>query len=162
MLTGESTRFFPPAVSKLTSSRRILLLSLSFCLFQTILFAQPPIEWDDAYGGTNFEELQGLHQTVDGGFIYGCSSPSNVNSDISVPPIGGGDFWLVKTDANGTILWDNRYGGIDPEVIQEVQPTSDGGYILGGWSFSGISGTKTEMNNVKWSTLLTGESIYLP
>ncbi len=147
MQTGKSPGFFPPCYLKLTHFRLHLLALLFFAFFQSNLIAQPPIEWDDAYGGNNFEELQGLHQTPDGGFIYGCSTPSNISVDVSEPPIGGGDYWMVKTDAEGNILWDKRIGGDKAEVIQEIQPTSDGGYILGGWSYSGISGDKTEINN---------------
>ena len=85
MQIGKSIRFFPPVTPRLTSYRAAsLLLCLSFCLFQNNLFTQPPIEWDEAYGGNNYEELQGLHQTVDGGYIYGCSTPSNPNADILI------------------------------------------------------------------------------
>jgi len=147
MQKGKSHRFFPPGCLKLTRYRLHLLTLSILCLFQTNIFAQPPVEWDDAYGGSNFEELQGLHQTADGGYIYGCSTPSDPNADISEASIGGGDYWMVKTDADGTILWDERIGGTAAEVIQEIQPTSDGGYIMGGWSYSDANGDKTEANN---------------
>ncbi|MFT5765479.1 MAG: hypothetical protein ACI8X3_002916, partial [Saprospiraceae bacterium] len=143
----KSHRFFLPVCLIPTRSRLHLLPFLFFCLSQITLFAQSAIEWDEAYGGSSYEELQGLHQTPDGGFIYGCSTPSLANTEISEAPIGRGDYWLVKTDAEGNILWDERIGGNETEIIQEVQPTSDGGYILGGWSFSGINGDKTEANN---------------
>jgi gliding motility-associated-like protein len=143
----KSQRFFPLVCQILTCSRFHLLPFLSFFLFQITLFGQSSIEWDEAYGGNSYEELQGLHQTPDGGFIYGCSTPSLPNTDISEASIGGGDYWLVKTDPDGGILWDERIGGFEAEVIQEVQPTSDGGYILGGWSYSGISADKSEANN---------------
>src|SRR3954467_14720557 len=40
--------------------------------------------------------------------------------------------------------WDKRYGGSDYEALTDFQQTADGGYILGGFSRSQISGDKTE------------------
>ena len=40
--------------------------------------------------------------------------------------------------------WDFRFGGSSPDEQQSVRQTSDGGYILGGRSSSGISGDKTQ------------------
>ncbi|MEP7169531.1 MAG: T9SS type A sorting domain-containing protein, partial [Bacteroidota bacterium] len=42
------------------------------------------------------------------------------------------DFYLVKTDANGDLLWSRTYGGTDPDVAYSVQQTTDGGYIIAG------------------------------
>jgi hypothetical protein len=43
------------------------------------------------------------------------------------------DFWLVKTDVAGNVLWSQMKGyGDRDEVPSEVEPTSDGGYILVG------------------------------
>src|SRR5690349_19247055 len=43
-------------------------------------------------------------------------------------------------------LWDKSLGGSNDEDIQSLQQTSDGGYILGGYSQSGINGDKTQAN----------------
>ena len=40
--------------------------------------------------------------------------------------------------------WDYRFGGTDNETITSFQQTSDGGYILGGYSYSDIGGDKTQ------------------
>ncbi len=42
------------------------------------------------------------------------------------------------------IEWDNTIGGNDYDVLVSLQPTTDGGYILGGVSSSGISEDKSE------------------
>src|SRR5688572_27296912 len=41
-------------------------------------------------------------------------------------------------------LWDKTFGGSDVNYFSGLQQTSDGGYILGGYSNSGISGDKTQ------------------
>ena len=43
-----------------------------------------------------------------------------------------------------TKQWDFRFGGGGSEELFSVQQTADGGYILGGYSFSGISGDRTQ------------------
>ena len=108
--------------------------------------AQTMIEWDKDFGGSNFEELTKIQQTSDGGYILGGSTNSMISGDVSEALRGEGDFWIVKIDANGNKQWDKRFGGDRSENLQYVQQTSDGGYILGGWSFSGINGDKSEKN----------------
>ena len=45
------------------------------------------------------------------------------------------------------IQWENTIGGNTTDELISVQQTNDGGYILGGHSWSDISGDKTENSN---------------
>ncbi|RDC64879.1 hypothetical protein [Adhaeribacter pallidiroseus] len=45
-----------------------------------------------------------------------------------------------------TIQWDKTLGGFHDDILTAMQPTSDGGYIVGGSSSSGIGGDKSEPN----------------
>ncbi|MEO5673181.1 MAG: T9SS type A sorting domain-containing protein, partial [Chitinophagales bacterium] len=54
------------------------------------------------------------------------------------------DYWIVKTDAGGVKQWDARFGGSDNDALFSLQQTANGEYILGGSSYSGISGDKTQ------------------
>ena len=101
-------------------------------------------QWDKRYGGSDREFLQGLQQTADGGYILGGSSNSGVDGDKSESSRGFFDMWVVKIDANGVKQWDRRYGGSDGDYVLALQQTSDGGYIFGGRSDSGMTGDKTE------------------
>jgi hypothetical protein len=56
------------------------------------------------------------------------------------------DYWVVKIDKNGNKLWDNTLGGSGSDFLFSLLATLDGGYLLGGFSFSGISGEKSEAN----------------
>ena len=59
-------------------------------------------------------------QTLDGGYLVLADYQGNT-----------GEFWLIKTDANGNMVWNQFKGYSDRnEVASEVQPTSDGGYIV--------------------------------
>src|SRR5690606_7002506 len=46
-------------------------------------------------------------------------------------------------DAANNQQWQRSFGGSDLEQLSAIHQTSDQGYILGGFSSSGISGTKT-------------------
>jgi hypothetical protein len=46
--------------------------------------------------------------------------------------------------------WDYRFGGTGNDDLYSLQQTSDGGYILGGRSYSGISGDKTQPSWGGW------------
>jgi hypothetical protein len=103
-------------------------------------------QWDKSFGGTSNEVLHSVQQTSDGGYILGGSSLSTVSGTKTSSNLGSSDYWIVKIDANGNKQWEKTYGGTDGDELHAVQQTSDGGYILGGFSFSGATGTKTSTN----------------
>jgi hypothetical protein len=108
-------------------------------------FSQAPeIEWDNTIGGSNNEYLYSIQQTSDGGYILGGYSDSNISGDKTENSQGFSDYWVVKLDAAGKIQWQNTIGGIGNDYLYSIKQTSDGGYILGGYSDSYISGDKTE------------------
>lgn len=130
------------------------------------------IQWQNTIGGNDAEYLTVIHQTVDGGYILGGHSMSNISADKTENCIGYFDYWIVKTDASGNILWQNTIGGTDDDFLLSIQQTAEGGYILGGFSLSNISGDKTEncyggfgdywlvktdaLGNIEWQNTIGG------
>ncbi|WP_191907008.1 T9SS type A sorting domain-containing protein [Adhaeribacter soli] len=104
----------------------------------------PAKQWDKTFGGSNEDAISSIKQTSDGGYIMGGNSQSGQNGSKSEPSRGISDFWVVKTDGNGNKIWDKTFGGSEPDGLSALHQTSDGGYILGGWSRSGQSGDKTQ------------------
>jgi len=117
-------------------------------------------EWDKRFGGNYEDELYSIQQTVDGGYILGGWSNSDSSGDKTQPSwgaFGSMDYWIVKIDSLGNKLWDKRFGGTGYEEFRLLQQTTDGGYILGGFSNSGIGGDKTQPN---WDTTLNSTFDY--
>jgi len=104
-------------------------------------------QWDKRFGGTAQDGLCSILQTNDGGYLLGGLSNSGSNGDKTQPTWGGygdSDYWVVKIDSAGNKQWDKDYGGTSYEQMNSMALTNDGGYILGGFSSSPISGDKTQ------------------
>jgi hypothetical protein len=88
------------------------------------------MEWQKCLGGTDWEDLGDAQKTTDGGYILAGHTKSN-NGDVSGNH-GSEDFWLVKTDSLGNLLWQKCFGGSGFDEAESVQQTSDGGFIVAG------------------------------
>src|SRR5688572_5757245 len=122
-----------------------LLIAFSVYLTLNLQAQTTPIkQWDKTFGGSYVNYFSVLQQTSDGGYIMGGHSNSGISGDKTQPSKGGSDFWVIKVDASGVKTWDKTIGGSDGETFGSLQQTTDGGYILGGWSSSGISGDKSQ------------------
>lgn len=121
------------------------LLFMGFITLKVEAQVIPPKLWDRTFGGSDEEIFSSVQQTIDGGFISGGWSLSAQSGNKSAGSKGGTDYWVVKTDINGNKLWDYTFGGVGTEKLYSVQQTSDGGYILGGSSNSGIGPDKSQV-----------------
>ncbi len=102
-------------------------MKILFMLFiVSISFAQQ--KWIRTYGGTNYDWGFSVQQTTDGGYII-------AGTTISFGA-GAWDFYLIKTDSIGDTLWTKTYGGVNIDYGYSVQQTSDGGYIVVGYTTS--------------------------
>jgi hypothetical protein len=102
------------------------------------------IEWQRTYGGDAADFDARVVQTSDGGYFAGGYSDSSVSGDKTDPSNGQRDFWAIKMDSSGDIVWQNSIGGSLIDRPQAAFETSDGGFLMAGGSTSNISGDKTE------------------
>ncbi|MCT8340617.1 T9SS type A sorting domain-containing protein [Flavobacteriaceae bacterium TK19130] len=88
------------------------------------------LEWQQSYGGSLSEDINAVQQTSDGGYIFAATTTSS-DGDVT-ENAGEIDFWIVKTNAIGTVEWQQTYGGSENEYPYSIKETSEGGFIVAG------------------------------
>ena len=93
--------------------------------------------WETSIGGTRNDLPYSIHATADSGFIIAGSSNS-INGDVTdhIGDTLNTDFWIVKINSTGGIVWKKSYGGTLNDVAESIEPTHDGGYIIAGYTNS--------------------------
>ena len=130
------------------------------------------IQWQKSLGGTVGDTASSIQKCSDGGYIVAGYTYSN-DSDVTGNH-GSSDYWVVKLDSIGTLVWQKCFGGTLQEVSYSIVETSDGGNLIAGYSYSndgdvsghhGISATadswvvKTDaVGNIQWQKSLGGTS----
>lgn len=88
------------------------------------------LEWQETYGGSAEDRGAGLVQTTDGGYaLFGYSK--SADGDVT-ENAGGRDFWLIKVNSSGTVLWEKSHGFIGSDYGSKIIQTSDNGLLLVG------------------------------
>jgi hypothetical protein len=139
-------------------------------------------QWQRTIGGSGQEKLQSIARTKDGGYIIGGSSSSDKTEKDekgAEDPFGKTedsrgnlDYWVIKLKGNGTVEWQKTIGGEYIDELKSIEQTTDGGYILGGYSNSPASGDKIDDNigigdywivktdatgNIQWQKTIGGD-----
>jgi len=92
------------------------------------------IEWQKSVGGSGGDIANSIAQTNDGGYIVagrGGSTDGDVTGNH-----GDSDYWIVKLSSTGMIEWEKSVGGSGADVARSIVQTSNGGYIVAGFSYS--------------------------
>lgn len=82
--------------------------------------------WQNSYGGSNSEYGRSIAATSDGGFVFTGESSSFA--------VGFSDAWAVKLNGDGSVAWENAYGSSRIDESHAIAPTSDGGFVVSGYS----------------------------
>lgn len=149
--------------------KKSVIVILFFLTNLLIINAQPSIQWQKSFGGSQSDGAFSICQTNDGGYVVTGYTESN-DSDIAVFH-GNQDYWILKLNNTGSIEWQKSLGGTDKDFSFSIQQTSDGGYIVAGQSISDdidISGNHGQEDywivklnssgNIQWQKSLGGSN----
>ena len=100
----------------------------------TKLDANGNLQWRRYFGGTNNDRAHGLVKSNDGGFVLSGFSESD-DFDISNPK-GSYDFWVLKINSSGELVWEKSFGGTGIEISYDIAKTNDNSYVITGNTFS--------------------------
>jgi len=93
------------------------------CLIKTNSYGD--LLWTRTYSDYQNQEAGSIELTPDGGYVIaGWMTNMPIYEDI----------FIMKTDSLGNIIWRKNYGGHDSEKAWSVKNTSDGGFVIAGWS----------------------------
>ncbi len=119
------------------------------------------------YGGTQQDEASDILPAADGNILVVGFTNSN-DGDVQ-ETLGSWDFWVVKIDQEGNIIWQKTYGGKDEDVAYGASEFLDGGFAVVGRTSSrdlAASGNKGSVDilvvdidnngNLRWSKTFGG------
>ena len=108
------------------------------------LDADGNVEWDKTIGGSNSDKVNSIIELVDGNFAIIGYSKSGISGNKTQANQGFEDYWIVKIEIDGDIQWNKTFGGDLFDYATSASTNFDGNLVIAGYSYSGISGNKTE------------------
>ena len=131
-------RSFLPFFSLLIPHSATWITSLSLVLtlwmgLATVTQAQVTV-WRRTIGGTYDDLARAVTTTPDGGYVVAGGSFST-DGDVSGAR-GFGDFWVVKLNSSGNLVWQKTLGGTRSEEARAITTTADGGFLVAGSTLS--------------------------
>lgn len=101
--------------------------------------------WSKTYGGPGVEEATCIYKLNDAYLIGGFTSTDGSGaSGFNSKPSGVYDFWFLRLQLDGNLIWEYTYGARGFEFLKSIIQTSDGGFLLAGSAGGGLSRTKNK------------------
>jgi subtilisin-like proprotein convertase family protein len=100
------------------------------------------ISWSgDGFGNS-------IKQTTDGGYIVAAQPSAQIGAD---------DAMIIKLNKDGTIQWQKTFGTSGAQAFWDILQTSDGGFVAGGWTSSGVWVMKlNQAGTILWQKTYSG------
>jgi hypothetical protein len=115
------------------------------------------VQWTKTIGGSDGDVANSIIQSSDGGYVVAGLTRSFGAGDY--------DFYVVKLDSSGNVIWTKTIGGSLTDVAWSIIQSSDGGYVVAGWTWSfGAGGSDIYVvkldsgGNVQWAKTIGGSN----
>lgn len=93
------------------------------------------IQWQKTYGADGDDQPYVIHQTTEGGYIVGGNSNSkNALTSLGGIVANGTDFWVLKLDAEGGVIWSKTYDFGKVDILTSLVENKDHTYLIGGYA----------------------------
>jgi len=131
----------------------LIIILIVFPTMSVISQSIPDSLWSKTLGNDYTDEFTDitLSSNSPNEFVAVGTSESFENYD---------DIWIVKMDYSGNVLWEKKYGGIGSDVASAIKATSDGGYIICGYSDSYLTTPGNDYNIVLLKIDQNGDSLW--
>jgi hypothetical protein len=102
--------------------------------------------WSKTYGDSLNERAYAITPIDDDEFII-CGSTYSQGA-------GAADVYIIKIDSSGGTSWTRTFGGTNSEEAYDIQQTTDGGFVIAGYSYTYTAGwrdfylVKTDANGL--------------
>lgn len=110
--------------------------------------------WSKTFGGFNYDRATSIAKTQDKNFVIGGYSNTTyitANTGVSM------DFWVLKINTNGEIIWQKSMGTIQDDITKSIYPTADGGCVVAGMTQDQVYMVKMqEDGDILWEKTFDG------
>ena len=96
------------------------------------LDADGNFQWQKSFGGNRIDELTQIVELNNGALLLAGQSNSNNTGNKTITGKGQRDWWLIKTDKNGNMIWQKSFGDDADDSLNGILMTKDGHILLGG------------------------------
>lgn len=95
--------------------------------------------WQRTLGGDQDDQLFAAIKTYDNHYVLGGNSNSGSSDEKTVSTQEGSDFWLVKMDDTGKIIWQQSYNFGKTDILTSLIENEDHTLLLGGFALGEFS-----------------------
>ncbi|HRI20059.1 MAG TPA: T9SS type A sorting domain-containing protein [Panacibacter sp.] len=107
------------------------------------------IAWNKTIGGSGIDKNPYIITTLDGGYLLGGTSISDISGNKTEDAINqSNDYWVLKLDRNGNVQWNNTIGAIQTEKLAGLVQEKDSTYRIAGISYTNFAGSDKTADNM--------------
>lgn len=92
--------------------------------------------WQKLIGGSSYEQSFSMSKSSDGNIVLAGSTSTSIINSYPGYITGFSDVYIAKITLDGDLVWSNRFGGSNGDVARSIKSTSDGGFIVAGYTLS--------------------------